>query len=108
MNPLTKKQTETLLQLASGKGVKRAALALKLAKLTVDSHAKEIRARLGVTTITGAVVEALKLGIISLEQIEVEKRSGTEEFHGQPAPLWHIGKGIYEVQLKDKPPRSGS
>ena len=68
--PLTERETEVLRQLAQGKSNKEVAAALVIADKTVRTHVSNIRAKLGVTSRTQAVLHAVRSGLVTLDSAE--------------------------------------
>ena len=69
--PLTKRETEVLRELATGKSNKEIAAALFIAEKTARTHVSNILAKLGVTSRTQAVLYAIRTGLVSPYSTEV-------------------------------------
>ena len=69
-NHLTKRETEILGLIADGMANKEIGAHLSLAENTIKNHVKSILAKLGARDRTQAVTEALKRGILQLEQTQ--------------------------------------
>ena len=68
--PLTPRETDVLRQLALGLSNKEIAASLRIGEETVKSHVAGILARLQVENRSQAIVRAIKLGIVSLEELD--------------------------------------
>jgi NarL family two-component system response regulator LiaR len=68
--PLTPRETDVLRQLALGLSNKEIAAALRIGEETVKSHVAGILGRLQVENRSQAIVRAIKLGIVSLDELE--------------------------------------
>ncbi len=66
-DPLTSREMDVLSLLAQGRSNKEMAHALHLAEETVKFHVRRILAKLGVQSRTQAVLEAIRLGMVSLQ-----------------------------------------
>jgi DNA-binding NarL/FixJ family response regulator len=78
---LTSRQREILILLAEGRTYKEVSRFLGLSFYTVKSHLTPhgIYERLGTSSATGAVVEAIRQGVIKLEEISIIRRAGQGE-----------------------------
>lgn len=61
---LTEREQTILLQLAQGKSNKQVALALDISVRTVETHRKNIRAKLGISSIAGLTRYAMEHGVL--------------------------------------------
>jgi NarL family two-component system response regulator LiaR len=68
--PLTKRETEVLRQLALGKSNKEIAATLVIAEKTVRTHVSNILGKLGVASRTQAALHAMRSGLVSLDSTE--------------------------------------
>lgn len=62
--PLTEREQTILLQLAQGKSNKAVALALDISVRTVETHRKNIRRKLGISSIAGLTRYAMEHGVL--------------------------------------------
>ncbi|SMX28291.1 Oxygen regulatory protein NreC [Pelagimonas phthalicica] len=62
--PLTNREQTVLLQLAQGKSNKEVALALDISVRTVETHRKNIKRKLGISTTAGLTRYALEYGVL--------------------------------------------
>jgi DNA-binding NarL/FixJ family response regulator len=69
---LTSRETEVLRVLARGLSNTEIAEALFITEATVKTHVSNILAKLGLPSRTRAALYALKIGLISLNDIEIE------------------------------------
>jgi two-component system, NarL family, response regulator LiaR len=69
-NELTQRKTEILRQLALGRSNKEVASALTISEETVKSHVAHVLSKLQVENRAQAAVQALKRGVISLEDLD--------------------------------------
>jgi two-component system, NarL family, response regulator LiaR len=67
---LTPRETDVLRQLALGRPNKEIATALSIGEETVKTHVASILAKLAVENRAQAIVQALKRGLVSLEELE--------------------------------------
>jgi DNA-binding NarL/FixJ family response regulator len=67
---LTPRETEVLRQLALGRPNKEIAAALSIGEETVKTHVASILSKLAVENRAQAIVQALKRGLVSLEELE--------------------------------------
>jgi len=65
---LTERETEVLRLMVQGQSNKQIARDLQIAEDTVKTHVKHILAKLGVQSRTQAVLGAIRLGLVSIEQ----------------------------------------
>jgi NarL family two-component system response regulator LiaR len=70
VNDLTSRELDVLRQLALGRSNKEIATALAIAEETVKSHVGHVLAKLQVENRAQATVQALKRGLVSLEELE--------------------------------------
>ena len=70
---LTKREKQMLLLAANGLTAKESAERLGISERTVSTHFMHIFEKLNVTKRAQAVVRALELGVITLEEIEEEQ-----------------------------------
>jgi two-component system, NarL family, response regulator LiaR len=68
--PLTDRETEVLQHLALGKSNKEIASALVIAEKTVRTHVSSVLGKLGVSSRTQAVLYAVRVGLVSLDEPE--------------------------------------
>jgi NarL family two-component system response regulator LiaR len=68
--PLTPRETDVLRQLALGLSNREIAASLRIGEETVKSHVAGILARLQVENRSQAIVRAIKLGIVSLDELD--------------------------------------
>ena len=66
---LTKRETEVLRLLAQGKANKEIAAALVIGEKTVKTHVSNILSKLGVSSRTQAALYAVRLGLVSLDEM---------------------------------------
>ena len=67
---LTKRETEVLRLLAQGKANKEIAAALVIGEKTVKTHVSNILSKLGVPSRTQAALYAVRLGLVSLDEMD--------------------------------------
>ena len=67
---LTKRETEVLRLLAQGKANKEIAAALVIGEKTVKTHVSNILSKLGVSSRTQAALYAVRLGLVSLDEMD--------------------------------------
>jgi two-component system, NarL family, response regulator LiaR len=68
LEPLTEREMEVLRLLVKGQSNKEIARQLQVVEDTVKTHIRHILAKLGVQSRTQAVLSAMRLGLVSLEQ----------------------------------------
>jgi len=69
---LTKRETEVLRALARGLSNKEIAVALFITEKTVKTHVSNVLRKLGVPSRTRAALYALKIGLVSLEEADLD------------------------------------
>jgi len=69
---LTKRETEVLRALARGLSNKEIAVALFITEKTVKTHVSNVLSKLGVPSRTRAALYALKIGLVSLEEADLD------------------------------------
>src|SRR6185369_205405 len=67
---LTARETDVLRQLAFGRSNREIATALDIGDQTVKTHVAHVLAKLGVENRAQATVQALKRGLVSLEELD--------------------------------------
>ena len=70
VEPLTERELEVLRLAAQGKSNKQIARQMDLSARTVQVHVAHVFQKLGVASRTEAVVRALRLGLLGLEELE--------------------------------------
>jgi len=83
-NDLTSRELDVLRQLALGRSNKEIATALEITEETVKSHVGHVLSKLQVENRAQATVQALKRGLVSLEELERPDDAGRGRYGHKP------------------------